>query len=75
MSYGLHVIKNPANTFSFVGSIPQELGKRVKPTINDIMAGRFITDNGNTYAVKFPVFPTRQDAINHATSFGYTVKD
>ena len=70
---GLHVIKNPAGTFSFVGSIPLELGKRVKPTSSDIMAGRFFMDGETAYAVKFPVFKTKEDAINHAKKSGFTV--
>ena len=70
---GLHVIKNPAGTFSFVGSIPQELGERVKPTSSDIMAGRFYMDGEIAYAVKFPVFKTKEDAVSHAKKSGFTV--
>ena len=69
---GLHVIKNPAGTFSFVGSIPQELGTKVKPTSFDIMAGRYFMDGKTAYAVKFPVFKTREDAVNHAEKSGFT---
>ena len=74
-NFGLHVIHNPAGSFNFVGSIPLELGKRVKPTASDIMALRTFNDNnGNAYAIKFPSFKTKIEAVNHAESFGYAVK-
>jgi hypothetical protein len=66
---GLHIILNPAGSYSYVGSIPTVLGKRVKPTSSDIMAGRFFKDGEDVYTVKFPVFSTRQEAVNHAASF------
>lgn len=70
---GLHVIKNPANSFSYVGSIPASLGEKHEPTTADIMAGRCIVDEDSTYVVKFPTFDTRQRAIQHANNHGYCV--
>lgn len=71
---GLHVIKNPAGTYSFVGSIPRALGNQVKPTSDDIIAGRYYeTDNGEILTTKFPVFGTYEEAVLHAKSRGYEV--
>lgn len=72
---GLHVIKNPAGTFSYVGSIPRELGEKVKPSTSDIMAGRFYTEGDKQFTTKFPSFTSRQAAVKHAASGGFTVKD
>ena len=74
MSYGLHVIKNPAGTFSYVGSLPIELGELVKPTPSDIMAGRFIRQEGVVFAVKFPAFNTAEKALQFASEKGFTAK-
>lgn len=52
-SYGLHIILNPAGTYSFVGSIPKDLGYMGK---NSIGLPTF----------KIPVFKTEIEAINYA---------
>jgi hypothetical protein len=66
---GLHVIKNPAGTFSFVGSIPLVLAVLVEPTKADIMAGRYFQDpDGNIRGYKFPVFTTEEAARKFAAS-------
>lgn len=72
---GLHIIKNPAGTFSFVGSIPLVLAKIVEPTKADIMAGRYFKDpDGKVRGYKFPVFTTEQAGRDYATSKGQEVK-
>ena len=72
--YGLHIIKNPAGTYSFVGSIPSELGNIVPANTSDIMGGRAWKDEeGELVTVKFPVFKTREDALHHAKFYGYEV--
>ena len=73
-NYGLHVIKNPAGTYSFVGSIPIELGSKVKPTCSDIMAGRTVSESGQSFAIKFPVFDTSADAVEYAKNKGFVAK-
>ena len=66
---GLHIIKNPAGTYSYVGSIPLVLAKIVEPTKADIMAGRYFTDPaGNVKGYKFPVFTTEEAARKFAAS-------
>ena len=72
---GLHVILNPAGSYSFVGSVPMDLGDRVKPTSSDIMAGRTYRDDDGVFAVKFPAFTTLQDAKNHAGKHGYAIRE
>ena len=72
--YGLHVIKNPAGTYSFVGSVPSSLGNIVPANSSDIMALRaWENDNGELFVVKFPVFKNKKDAVNYASKYGYLV--
>lgn len=51
-NYGLHIIKNPAGTYSFVGSVPLELGEMV-------------IDKFGSSRLKTPVFATEKEAIQH----------
>ena len=72
---GLHVIKNPAGTYSYVGTIPVFLGDIVKADRAAIMGNRTLSQrgpNGEIQMVRFPVFKTRADAILHAESRGAT---
>ncbi len=70
---GLHVIKNPAGTFSFVGSVPAALATLVPASTADVMAGRaFSVPNGAVVAPKFPVFPTAAAAVAFAASHGFS---
>lgn len=72
------VIKNPAGTYSYVGRIPVVLGNRIPATKSDIMGGRAYRynedDPGNCYTWKFPVFPTRGEAVEFAAQRGVEVK-
>jgi hypothetical protein len=73
--FGLHVIKNPAGSFSFVGTIPRELGNEVPATTNDVLGCRAYRNEANKLVVtKFPVFPTRESAVLHAEKHGYEVE-
>lgn len=67
-SMGLHIIKNPAGTYSFVGSIPANLCEWVPATSADVMAGR-AQKNPNTgtwVAPKKPIFTEVTAAVDFA---------
>ncbi len=51
--YGLHIIQNPAGTYSFVGSIPETLGYMAK-------------DSLGLPLFKTPVFKTYNEALAYA---------
>ena len=71
---GLHVIHNPAGTFSYVGSIPVTLARIVPATKSDVMGGRaFKNERGELSAYKFPCFESRELAIRFAESHGHAV--
>lgn len=56
---GLHVIKNPAGTFSFVGTVPAALATWVPASTAAVMGGRAVTaPNGAVVEPEWPVFPT-----------------
>ena len=74
MNYGLHIIRNPAGTYSYVGTIPTELATMKPTTRDDVMGGRAFSKDGAVFTWKFPVFNTRQAAIQHAAEHGYHVK-
>ena len=67
---GVHVLKNPAGTYSFVGRIPASLGNKVPANREDIMGGRAFDDSGRAMTYKFPVFKTEHDARKHAKNCG-----
>jgi len=69
MKYQTTLAKNPAGTYSFVGSVPASLFKSVEPTKSDIMAGRFYKDeNGVTKSPRVMIFETLQEAKDYADS-------
>ena len=74
---GLHVMKNPAGTYSFVGTIPAKLGKLVPATKEDVMGGRAHKhpETGELLTIKFPVFGSRSEAVDYALCLGFAVKD
>lgn len=77
MNYPLSVIKNPAGTYSYVGSIPHALGEPVPATKSDVAGGRAYwgPNKKGLFVTKFPVFKTRADAVAHASEYGFTVTD
>lgn len=71
---GVHISKNPAGTYSFVGHLPATLGNTRIATTADVMAGRsYFNEHGTLVAVYFPVFPTSAEAKTHAAARGVEV--
>ncbi len=74
MKLGLHVIKNPAGTYSYVGSLPPSLANVALATKSDVMGGRaYRGKDGELLVLKFPCFKTREDAVLFAESLGEKV--
>jgi hypothetical protein len=77
MSFGLHVLKNPAGTFSFFGDVPSALANLVPATKADVMGGRAFKDHdfgtGGLLTYRFPVFHSRDAAIDYADVRGFPV--
>ena len=70
---GLHVVENPSGTFSFVGSVPCQLGYVTK-------AGNQVTNAevesqlhlpGNYRTIKCRVFQSANEAWREAARLGY----
>lgn len=64
-----HIIKCPTGKYAYVGKVPCCLGEIVPATNSDVMGGRAFKnpDNpeGDLVTVKFPVFDTQDEAIEH----------
>ena len=74
MNYGIHIIKYPTGLYGLVGTLPYELGNEAKPSKEDIMGGRFTTNQkGETVTIKFPTFNNVQDVITHVERRGHEV--
>jgi len=75
MSYGLHIIKNPNNTYSFVGSVPVELGYVTKAgntvTIKEVASQLLLPASYRT--IKNRVFTSIDAAMLEASRLGYNV--
>ena len=72
----LCVIKNPAGTYSYVGSIPRDLGKPVPATTSDVAGGRaFRGFNDELMVTRFPTFTSHSDAVQFAVAKGYAVAE
>jgi len=71
---GLHVMKNPAGTYSYVGSLPVALAEVVPADRAAVLGQRaFVDADGNTVMYKFPVFATRDEAMSFAEEKGFDV--
>lgn len=71
---GLHVLKNPAGTYSYVGTIPTALAEIVPADTAAVMGGRaFRNEEGKAMMYKFPVFATRAEAMDFAEAKGFDV--
>lgn len=73
---GIHIIKNPAGTYSFVGTLPAALGNVVKADRAAIYGNRTLNERGpnnEILMIKFPVFHARAGAILHADKRGFAV--
>lgn len=57
----VHVIQNPAGTFSLVGMIPRELCDECEPTKADVLGSRVDMTTRKVYRPK--VFKTAQEAF------------
>ena len=73
--YGLHIIKNPAGTYSFVGDVPAELAWTTqdgeKPSEEQV---KIAVQFGPRFArVKTRTWPTAEAALREAEALGYTV--
>lgn len=72
-NYRLTLMKNPAGTYSFVGSVPASLFKEVKATKEDVMAGRAYKSDWPAMELVAPrarVFDTKEEAVEYANSVG-----
>ena len=74
---GLHLMKNPAGTYSFVGSVPVALGwlsKSGKELTPD-EAKEVSMANMPAMLAKTRIFKTPQEAFKVAKKYGYKEKD
>ena len=72
----LIVMQFPTGKWGYRGSIPRCLGNDVAPTIDDIMGGRYYTNEaGETVTTKFPVFASKRDALDHAFHNGIIIRE
>jgi len=62
-----HVIKNPAGSFSLVGSVHSEMMTQRKPTVSDIMGGRVQADG---FAYVGRAYQTIQEIQDSAAKCG-----
>lgn len=73
---GLHVIQFPSGRFGYVGSIPTILGTEVPATTAAVMGCRshWNADKTQILEWKFPVFDSREAAVEFAASKGCEVR-
>lgn len=74
---GIHLMKNPAGTWSFTGTIPVELGWLNKDgsELNPKQAKEVARANMPAMLAKTRVFKTSKEAIKVAKKYGYKEKD
>lgn len=71
---GLHVIRNPRGTYSYVGTIPTDLAEIVPADTPAVMGGRaFRAESGDLCMYRFPVFATLEAAVDFALERGHVV--
>lgn len=72
MNLGLHILKNPTGTYTFVGSVPASLCEEVDATQSDVMGGRaYRADDGSLKTPKVPSFPSYEEARQFAREHGF----
>lgn len=72
---GLHVMKNPAGTYSYVGSLPLALAEVVPADRAAVLGQRaFFDDAGKVMMHKFPVFSSVEEALQFAAAKGFVAK-
>ena len=76
-SYGLHLMKNPAGTYSFVGSVPVQLSwlSKAGKELTDIEAKEVGQANIPAMLAKTRVFKTPKEAFALAKKYGIKRKD
>lgn len=71
---GLHVLKNPAGTYSYFGSVPVSLASIVPADRAAVLGQRAFFDvHGNLMMYKFPIFQSLEEAVSFAASKGIVV--
>jgi len=72
---GLHIIHNPANTYSYVGTIPLSLAVIIPADKSAVISGRAWRNAQNELVTyKFPVFKTAHEAQQFALSKGCPIQ-
>lgn len=75
--FGLHVIKNPNETYSFVGSVPCQLGFTTKA--GNTVTNKEVQDQlmlpGNYRTIKCRVFNSEAEAWREAARLGYVKQE
>ena len=76
INLGLHILKNPAGTYSYVGSIPVELAEIVPADRAAVLGQRAFIDKATDKVMmyKFPVFTSQEAAVAFAAGKGFSVK-
>jgi hypothetical protein len=70
----LHIIKNPAGTYSYVGRVPVTLMRLADANRSDILGCRaFKADDGSMKVYKGRTFQTYDEALQYAKSHGFEV--
>lgn len=75
-NFGLHVIKNPAGTYSYVGTVPVVLAEVVPADRAAVLGQRAFIDKATDKIMmyKSPVFATAAEAVAFAASKGLEVR-
>lgn len=73
---GLHIIKNPSGSYSFVGRVPVELGFTTKAgnTVSPEEVESQLRLPASYRTIKSRSFSCIQDALREATRLGYSVE-
>lgn len=73
---GLHIIKNPAGTYSYVGSVPAVLGMEIPANTSAVLGCRaYRNERGELVELKFPTFKSEADAREYASAHGCEVRE
>lgn len=68
---GLHILKNPAGTYGYAGSVPTVLAAVVPADRAAVLGQRaFFDADGTIMMYKFPLFATEQEARDYAAERG-----
>lgn len=74
MNLGLHIIKNPAGTYSYVGNVPAALCDIVPASRADVVGGRaWESVDGELMTAKVKSFTSYEEAETAALMAGFPV--